>query len=61
LIVLLCLGLVLIGIARLAGIAYTPQLVTVAAFLSAVIIVIAEAVRKLSDFEHLNSLQRVGC
>jgi len=55
------LGLVLIGIARLAGIAYTPQLVTVAAFLSAVIIVIAEAVRKLSDFEHLNSLQRVGC
>ena len=47
LIAFLFLGLLLYGIARLIGVADTPQLITMAAFLSAVIIVVAEAVRKL--------------
>ncbi|MGA8574340.1 MAG: hypothetical protein WB609_01475 [Candidatus Cybelea sp.] len=47
LIAILSLALVLVGVAVATGIAFTPALCTVAAFLSAVIIVVVEAVRKL--------------
>jgi hypothetical protein len=47
LIAFLILGLILYGIARLVGVEPSPQLTTVVAFLSAAIIVVAEAVRKL--------------
>lgn len=47
LLVIVCLALVLVGIAVAAGIAFTPALCTVAAFLSAVVIVVAGIVRKL--------------
>lgn len=43
----LCLALVLVGVAVAAGVAFTPALCSVAAFLSAVILVIAEGVRRL--------------
>lgn len=47
LLAIVCLALVLVGIAVAAGIAFTPALCTVAAFLSAVIIAVAATVRKL--------------
>lgn len=47
LVAILCLALVLVGVAVAVGIAFTPALCTVAAFLSAVIIVVFDGVRKL--------------
>jgi hypothetical protein len=47
LIAFLIVGLILYGIARLIGVESTPQLTTVVAFLSAVVILIAEGVRRL--------------
>jgi hypothetical protein len=47
LIAFLGVGLVLVGVAAAAGIALTPALYTVAAFVSAVVIVAAEGLRKL--------------
>ena len=46
LIAFLIIGLILYGIARMIGVESTPALMTVVGFLSAVIIVVAEAVRR---------------
>lgn len=47
LLAILCLALVLVGIAVAVGIAFTPALCTVAAFLSAVLILAASTLLKL--------------